>query len=323
MLRTALALLPPILSLPGLCAAVLQVDQPVYDFGRVTAGYVVQHAFRLINAGDELLRFLRPPQTSCGCTYAPLPVTELPPGGEMELVVTLDTTGYDGKRIAKPVDLFTNAPGARRVRLTLREPAEYAAGHLLGAVNIPFPELEPKLAPLPRNIPLYLYDANGGELPAAIEACSALGFTAVRGLAGGAAGWLASLGELFWVGQAPGGEPATAQGGLILPPEDLAREYVVVLDLRPREDYRAGHLPGAIPISLGELAAFSGQLPRPRGEARLLLWCVDEEGEAACRAARLLREMGFPDAACVIGGLGQWRLLFGEALLIPSSRSRF
>lgn len=50
--RTALALLPLILSLPGLGAAVLQVDQPVYDFGRVTAGYVVQHAFRLINAGD-------------------------------------------------------------------------------------------------------------------------------------------------------------------------------------------------------------------------------------------------------------------------------
>ncbi len=331
-------------SLTCLGAGKLEVDQPVYDFGEVVAGYVVQHAFLLTNVGDDELHFTRPPAASCGCSYATLPVAELSPGESVELVVFLDTSDFGGRGIAKWVYVYTDAPGAERVKLVLRgyvrEAApyqgsasalywrwyllidlrtggEYRAGHLLGAVNAPLSHLREALSPLPRDIPLYLYDEDGTDLLQAMDVCDDLGFSAVRGLSGGAAGWVSQLGTLFWIGEAPEGQPLVTEGPLLIPPRQLAREYVLVLDLRPEADYVAGHLPGALHLPPDEVEAFAETLPRPREGARLSLWCVDEDGGLSCRVAKRLRELGFPDAKCIIGGLAQWRLLFGEWLLIP------
>ena len=327
------------LSLPGLGAAELRVDQPVYDFGEVTAGYVVQHAFLLTNVGDEVLHFTRAPVASCGCSYASLPVERLAPGESVELVVLLDTSDFGGRGVAKWVYVYTDASGSRWVKLTLRgyvkraapwqgsaaslywswyllvdlrSPGEYRTGHLLGAVNVPLSRLEEGLSGLSREVPIYLYDADGASLSQAIEVCQGLSFSAVRGIAGGAAGWISQLGDLFWIGELPGQEPVVAEGTFLVQPQRLARRYTVVLDLRPQEGYAAGHLPGAIHVLSDEVGAFAEGLSRPRGGARLELWCLDEEGEMACQAAQLLRDLGFPDAKCLIGGLAQWRLLYGE-----------
>ena len=339
--KAALALWLFALSFPGLGAAALRVDQPVYDFGEVTAGYVIQHAFLLTNVGDEVLHFTRAPVASCGCSYASLPVDRLAPGESVELVVLLDTADFGGRGVAKWVYVYTDAPGSRRVKLTLRGyvkralpwqgsasslywnwyllvdlrlPEEYLAGHLLGAVNLPLPRLEEGLAGLSRESPIYLYDADGTSLSQAIGVCRELGFSAVRGIMGGAAGWIDQVGDLFWIGKRPGQGPAVEGGAFLVQPQQLARRYTVVLDLRPQEGYAAGHLPGAIHVPPHELEEFAKCLPRPRGEAQLELWCLDENEEVSCRAAQLLRDMGFPDAKCLIGGLAQWRLLYGEGL---------
>jgi rhodanese-related sulfurtransferase len=324
----------------------LAVDSVVYDFGEVTEGYVVEHAFVLTNVGDAVLHFTRAPIPDCGCTSAPLAVGELAPGQSIELVVTFNTTGYGGKRVGKHVDLFTDAPGARRVRLTVRgyvrEAAPYEGsasslywrwyllldlrpeddfrkGHLLGAVNIPLAELPRAMSQLPRGSPVYLYDLDGSSLEQALGALTEAGFVAVRGIAGGLAGWRAGLGDLFIWGKAPRGvPPAVSEFPYAVPPESLAREYIVVLDFRSKELYAAGHLPGALHADFGALAELAATLPQPEGDARLYLWCVDEDGTAACEAARFLRGHGFPDARCMIGGLSQWRLLYEDQLLWAS-----
>ena len=324
----------------------LAVDSVVYDFGEVTEGYVVEHAFVLTNVGDAVLHFTRAPIPDCGCTSAPLAVGELAPGQSIELVVTFDTTGYGGKRVGKHVDLFTDAPGARRVRLTVRgyvrEAAPYEGsasslywrwyllldlrpeddfrkGHLFGAVNIPLAELPTAMSQLPRDFPVYLYDLDGSSLEQALGALTEAGFVAVRGIAGGLAGWRAGLGDLFIWGEAPKGvPPAVPEFPYAVPPESLAQEYIVVLDFRSEELYAAGHFPGALHADFGALAALAATLPQPEGDARLYLWCMEEDGTAACEAARFLREHGFPDARCMIGGLSQWRLLYGNQLLWAS-----
>lgn len=83
----------------------------------------------------------------------------------------------------------------------VREPAEYASGHLPGAVNIPRGVLEfeidghpavncvtaPALAHRERS--LVLYCRSGGRSALAAEALQRLGFAAVHSLAGGVQAW--------------------------------------------------------------------------------------------------------------------------------------
>jgi phage shock protein E len=60
----------------------------------------------------------------------------------------------------------------------VRTPAEYAAGHVPGAVNIPYDEIGPRSAELgPAETPLVLYCHSGRRAGIAIRTLAAKGFT--------------------------------------------------------------------------------------------------------------------------------------------------
>lgn len=65
---------------------------------------------------------------------------------------------------------------------------------------------------------------------------------------------------------------------------------VVVLDVRPEDEYRAGHIPKARSIPLAELAERIHELPRSR---EIFAYCRGPLCAMAPEAARLLREKGF------------------------------
>ena len=142
------------------------VDNPIYNFGEVLKGSLVIHTFTLTNVGDETLTINRV-RTSCGCTTTTLSNTSLAPGESVGLEAVFDTWGYGG-RVLKSIFVETNDPDTPRLtlRLTgvvkepepyhiavgdlnylfyllidLREPEDYAVGHLMGAINIPYAEL--------------------------------------------------------------------------------------------------------------------------------------------------------------------------------------
>ena len=85
------------------------------------------------------------------------------------------------------------AEDAGAVLIDVREPAEFATGHLPGAINIPRGVLEfqveshPALVGGPR--PVVLYCRSGGRAALAALSLSMLGFDEVRSLAGGIMGW--------------------------------------------------------------------------------------------------------------------------------------
>lgn len=329
----------------------LAVDNPIYDFGEVVEGLEVRAVFVLTNTGDAPLHFTRQPTTTCGCTSAPLPKTRLSPGETVELVAMFDTTGFGGRRAEKHVYVYSDDPASEKLTLTvrgyvrdaapfqgsastlnygfyllvdLRSPAEYAAGHLLGAVNIPFPELENWLGRLPRQRTIYFYDQTGERAAQAAQLLQREGFLAARAIAGGLVGWWQSAGDAFFVwgdgeGQTPSGTPY--YGGYAVRAEYVARSFQLVADLRPAAEYAAGHLPGSVNLPLPEAAELIGWadgLPGGGENGELWLWLVDGDGEAACRAAQLLRDHGFSQARCLIGGLAQWRARYGDALLWPT-----
>lgn len=79
---------------------------------------------------------------------------------------------------------------------------------------------------------------------------------------------------------------------------------VVVLDVRPVEEYLAGHVPGALSIPVGELADRIGELPR---DTEIVVYCRGEYCVLAYDAVRLLTGLG-RRAVRLNDGMLEWRL---------------
>jgi len=74
-----------------------------------------------------------------------------------------------------------------------------------------------------------------------------------------------------------------------------------VLDVREDHEFRAGHVPGAIHIPLGDLSRRVGSLPR---DTRVVVIC--QSGNRSRGATDFLLQQGFEGAASVRGGTGAW-----------------
>ena len=84
----------------------------------------------------------------------------------------------------------------------------------------------------------------------------------------------------------------------------LDRGDVVVLDVRPPEEYAAGHLPGARSVPFGELA---NHLELADPDVEIVAYCRGAHCVLASDAVRLLRAQG-RDARRLQDGLLEWRL---------------
>ncbi|HEY8490188.1 MAG TPA: metalloregulator ArsR/SmtB family transcription factor [Dehalococcoidia bacterium] len=82
----------------------------------------------------------------------------------------------------------------------------------------------------------------------------------------------------------------------------VERGDVLLIDVRPSVEYRAGHLPGAVSLPLEELPARLGELPRDR---QIVAYCRGRYCLMADEAVALLRRHGF-DAVRVEGGWPEW-----------------
>ncbi len=79
---------------------------------------------------------------------------------------------------------------------------------------------------------------------------------------------------------------------------------VTVLDVRPVEEYRAGHIPGAVSVPLEELERRLSELPR---DQEIIAYCRGPYCIFAVHAVELLRERGFT-ARRFEEGIPEWRL---------------
>jgi rhodanese-related sulfurtransferase len=86
--------------------------------------------------------------------------------------------------------------------------------------------------------------------------------------------------------------------------ERAGRGEVVVLDVRPIEEYRAGHIPGSVSIPVDELGARLDELP---DGVEVVAYCRGPYCVFARDAVRLLRGRG-RRARRLVDGLPEWRL---------------
>jgi len=83
----------------------------------------------------------------------------------------------------------------------------------------------------------------------------------------------------------------------------VRRRGAVVLDVRPPEEYAAGHIAGAVSIPFAELAERLAELPPGR---RVVAYCRGPYCVLAAEAVKLLRKRGV-DARRLKEGYPEWR----------------
>ena len=211
------------IAIAAAAAPMIDVDDPVYDFGRLFGVSAVTHAFIISNLGDEPLSILDI-RTSCICTTTALSKSDLAPGESVELEATVDLTNFSG-HVNQTISVSSNDLANRRLKLRitgevtpaqpyhiaiqnmnvlfyllidLRDPEAYASGHLAGAINIPYWELENWSSRLPREaLTIVLYDQDGTLSDLAAQKLSTQGFDIVRSLLGGLGEWKRQFGDMY------------------------------------------------------------------------------------------------------------------------------
>lgn len=78
---------------------------------------------------------------------------------------------------------------------------------------------------------------------------------------------------------------------------------VTVLDVRPPEEYEAGHIPGALSVPVGEIEHRLADLPRDR---EVVAYCRGPYCVMAIEAVEILRRNGF-EAVRMEDGVADWR----------------
>ncbi len=88
----------------------------------------------------------------------------------------------------------TSAAATRRTSsiVSVREPHEFATGHVPGARNLPQADLATRLSEVPRDRPIYVICQGGFRSLRAAQFLSQMGFKDVASVNGGTEGWRAA-----------------------------------------------------------------------------------------------------------------------------------
>lgn len=85
--------------------------------------------------------------------------------------------------------------------------------------------------------------------------------------------------------------------------ERVRRKSVTVIDVRPPEEYEAGHIPGALSIPLKKLQSRLAEVPKDR---QIVAYCRGPYCVLAIRAVDILRSKGYK-AIRLEDGIPDWR----------------
>lgn len=81
----------------------------------------------------------------------------------------------------------------KKVLIDVREPYEYAGGHIKGAVNIPMGQLGEKIRKYKADVEMYVICASGSRSSSAVGALRRAGFENAFNVKGGTSRWRGKL----------------------------------------------------------------------------------------------------------------------------------
>ena len=178
-----------------------------------------------------------------------------------------------------------------------RHASDYALGHVPGTLNIPlgksFPNWAGWLLPYDRDVHLIVERDAVHAIDEVVHDLAMIGLDRV-------AGYVDSDALRAWI---DGGErlALTPQIGVAHLAESLANEDTMVIDVRGRAEWDAGHIAGVRNIPLGYLAERVADLPKT---TPIIVHC--QSGARSAIAASVLEMNGFGVVANVTGGFAAW-----------------
>ena len=206
------------------------------------------------------------------------------------------------ERVLRPIDLdeVLRMGDADGQVLDVRDPAEYAKGHIGGSVNIglggQFATWAGTL--LDRTKPIVIIAEPGREEEAALR-LGRIGFDHVKGYLRGGMASLHTRPDLV---------QSTERVNALAVAEELAGgDPPLVLDIRNPREWQAKHIDGSLNVPLNHLQERIGEIPRDR---RIAVHCAG--GYRSSIAAGILHQHGLTRLMEMAGGLAAW-----EAAQLP------
>ena len=186
--------------------------------------------------------------------------------------------------------------------LDVRDPAEYAKGHVAGSLNIGLGGQYATWAGtlLDRAKPIVIIAEPGREEEAALR-LGRIGLDHVKGYLRGGMEALAARPDLVW--------PTERLSAPMVAEELVGADPPLVLDIRNPREWAARHIDGSVNIPLNHLQERIGEIPRDR---RIAVHCAG--GYRSSIAASILHQHGMTRLIEMAGGLAAW-----EAAQLPTA----
>ncbi len=179
-----------------------------------------------------------------------------------------------------------------------RPASDFSRGGVPGTINIPvnrsFTTWAGWMLPYDQDAYLIVDDRRAETVDDLVRDLAGIGLDRVAGYFGAGVidAWRQSGGELRTVPSLTLEELST----------QLASDGVVLLDVRGKDEWMAGHLPGSLNIPVGHLRGRSTEIPRDRP---VITHC--QTGGRAAIAASVLIAEGFRDVRQFTGGFAEWQ----------------
>jgi rhodanese-related sulfurtransferase/glyoxylase-like metal-dependent hydrolase (beta-lactamase superfamily II) len=178
--------------------------------------------------------------------------------------------------------------------LDVRDPGEYAKGHLAGSINIGLGGQYATWAGtvLDRAKPIVIIAEPGREQEAALR-LGRIGFDHVKGYLQGGMEALAGRADLVW--------PTERTSAPMVAMELAGADPPLLLDIRNPREWATRRIDGSVNIPLNHLQERIGEIPRER---RIAVYCAG--GYRSSIAAGILHQYGITHLVEMAGGLAAW-----------------
>lgn len=178
--------------------------------------------------------------------------------------------------------------------LDVRDPTEFAKGHLAGCINIGLGGQYATWAGtvLHRSKPIVILAEPGREAEAALR-LGRIGFDHVKGYLRGGMEALAGRPDLVW--------PTERMTALMVAEALASGDPPLLLDIRNPREWTARHIESSVNIPLNHLQERIAEIPRDRGVA---VHCAG--GYRSSIAASILHQYGITRLIEMAGGLAAW-----------------
>ena len=206
------------------------------------------------------------------------------------------TLDHNLEQVLHPIDLdeVLAMGDAGAQILDVRDPAEYAKGHLAGSINIGLGGQYATWAGtvLDRTKPIVIIAEPGREQEAALR-LGRIGFDHVKGYMKDGMEALAERPDLVW--------PTERITAPMVAEELASADPPLLLDIRNPREWVTKHIDGSVNVPLNHLQERIAEIPRDR---RIAVHCAG--GYRSSIAASILHQYGITNLIEMAGGLAAW-----------------